>query len=151
MPPSFTRKQRRPPRGAAAELFVFCVGSGRSVRLTIRLEPIDLFPSRLQRGVLLADRHVASDQLLLELALLGYECRLTAERQQQFGTRVCLADRLQHGRELQFGRADVGPFQPTGLPMSKEWVQINRGDAAQYETDLPLFQASLEFVKRGGR
>ena len=54
-------------------------------------------------------------------------------------------------RELQFARADVGPFQPTGLPMSKEWVQINRADAARYEEDLPLFQASLEFVKRGGR
>ena len=54
-------------------------------------------------------------------------------------------------RELQFGRADVGPFQPTGLPMSKEWVQINRADAAQYEADLPLFQAALDFVKRGGR
>ena len=54
-------------------------------------------------------------------------------------------------RELQFGRADVGPFQPTGLPMSKEWVQINRADPSKYEEDLPLFQASLEFVKRGGR
>ena len=54
-------------------------------------------------------------------------------------------------RELQFGRADVGPFQPTGLPMSKEWVQINRADPARYEDDLALFQASLEFVKRGGR
>ena len=54
-------------------------------------------------------------------------------------------------RELQFARADVGPFQPTGLPMSKEWVQINRADAAQYAEDLRLFQASLEFVKRGGK
>lgn len=54
-------------------------------------------------------------------------------------------------RELQFSRADVGPFQPTGLPLSKEWVQINRADAARYQDDLPLFQASLEFVKRGGR
>jgi hypothetical protein len=35
--------------------------------------------------------------------------------------------------------------------MSKEWVQINRADAAQYEADLPLFQAALDFVKRGGR
>ena len=54
-------------------------------------------------------------------------------------------------RELQFGRADIGPFQPTGLPTSKEWVQINRADPAQYSADLPLFQAALEFVKRGGR
>jgi hypothetical protein len=67
------------------------------------------------------------------------------------GTGVGLRLPAPDARELQFGRADVGPFQPTGLPMSKEWVQINRADAAQYEEDLPLFQASLEFVKRGGR
>ena len=63
------------------------------------------------------------------------------------GLRLPAAD----ARELQFSRADVGPFQPTGLPVSKEWVQINRAEGAQYEEDLPLFQASLEFVKRGGR
>ena len=67
------------------------------------------------------------------------------------GTGVGLRLPAVDARELQFGRADVGPFQPTGLPMSKEWVQINRANAAQYEEDLPLFQASLEFVKRGGR
>src|SRR5436190_1461878 len=49
-------------------------------------------------------------------------------------------------RELQFSRADIGPFQPTGLPVSREWVQINRaGD--DYEKDLPLFEASIAFVK----
>lgn len=67
------------------------------------------------------------------------------------GTGVGLRLPAADARELQFSRADVGPFQPTGLPMSKEWVQINRANAAQYEEDLPLFQASLEFVKRGGR
>ena len=54
-------------------------------------------------------------------------------------------------RDLQFSRADVGPFQPTGLPVSREWIQINRADASEYEKDLPLFQASIDFVKGGGR
>ena len=54
--------------------------------------------------------------------------------------------------ELQFSRGDVEPFQPGGLSAAatREWVQINRADAADYEKDLSLFQASMEFVK-GGR
>ena len=51
--------------------------------------------------------------------------------------------------ELQFSRDNVVPFQPGGVS-SREWIQINRADAADYEKDLELFRASLEFV-RGGR
>jgi hypothetical protein len=50
-------------------------------------------------------------------------------------------------RDLQFSRENVGPFQPRGLPSSKEWVQINRENAADYAQDLELFRAALEFVK----
>ena len=53
--------------------------------------------------------------------------------------------------DLQFSRADVVPFQPGGLSISREWVQIVCADAAEYEQDLPLFQASLEFVKTAPR
>jgi hypothetical protein len=49
--------------------------------------------------------------------------------------------------DLQFARDNVVPFQPSGLARSREWIQINRTDAADYEKDLPLFEASLEFVK----
>lgn len=49
--------------------------------------------------------------------------------------------------ELQFSRADVVPFQPGGIASSREWVQIDRADAVEYEKDLDLFQASLKFVK----
>ncbi len=52
--------------------------------------------------------------------------------------------------ELQFSRADVFPFTPRGMASSKEWVQINRADAADYAQDLELFRTSAEFV-RGGR
>jgi hypothetical protein len=51
--------------------------------------------------------------------------------------------------ELQFARDDVVPFQPGGMASSREWIQIDRADAADYEKDLDLFRASLEFVKSG--
>jgi hypothetical protein len=54
-------------------------------------------------------------------------------------------------RELQFSRDNVVPFQPAGLGSTREWIQIDRADAAEYEKDLELFKASLEFVKGGGR
>jgi hypothetical protein len=49
--------------------------------------------------------------------------------------------------ELQFSRSNVVPFQPGGMASTREWIQIDRADAAEYEQDLPLFQASIEFVK----
>jgi len=44
-------------------------------------------------------------------------------------------------------RDNVVPFQPAGMASSREWIQIDRAEAAEYEKDLQLFQASLEFVK----
>jgi hypothetical protein len=52
-------------------------------------------------------------------------------------------------RELQFSRDDVVPFQPRGLGSSREWIQIDRAEAVDYEKDLDLFRASLQFVKTG--
>ena len=49
--------------------------------------------------------------------------------------------------ELQFSRDNVVPFQPGGIASTREWIQIDRAEAADYEKDLPLFQAALEFVK----
>lgn len=49
--------------------------------------------------------------------------------------------------ELQFSRENVVPFQPAGLTSTREWIQIDRADAADYEKDLELFQASIDFVK----
>ena len=49
--------------------------------------------------------------------------------------------------EVQFSKDGVVPFQPKGMPSTREWIQINRADAAEYEKDLALFQASLDFVK----
>jgi len=50
-------------------------------------------------------------------------------------------------RELQFSRENVTSFQPGGMTSTKEWIQIDREDAAEYEKDLELFRASFDFVK----
>lgn len=49
--------------------------------------------------------------------------------------------------ELHFSRGDVVPFNPGGVGGTREWIQIERADAADYEKDLELFRASLEYVK----
>jgi len=49
--------------------------------------------------------------------------------------------------ELQFSMNNVVPFQPGGVTSSREWIQINRTDVADYEKDLQLFLDSLAFVK----
>src|SRR5260221_12003903 len=53
--------------------------------------------------------------------------------------------------ELQFSRDNVVPFQPGGMPSSREWIQIDRAEATDYGKDLPLFQASPRFVKPAPR
>lgn len=49
--------------------------------------------------------------------------------------------------ELQFSRDNIVPFQPGGMASSREWVQIDRAEAADYEKDLQLFRDAIEFVK----
>jgi hypothetical protein len=51
--------------------------------------------------------------------------------------------------ELQFSRDNVVPFKPGGMASTREWIQIDRVNAADYEKDLPLFRASVEFVSAG--
>jgi hypothetical protein len=53
--------------------------------------------------------------------------------------------------ELQFSRDNIGPFSPGGLASTREWVQIERADPAEYQKDLELFQASIDYVKKGRR
>jgi len=63
------------------------------------------------------------------------------------GLRVPVAE----ARELQFSRQNVVPFNPAGLPSSKEWIQVEREDAAEFEKDMELFQAAFDFVKSQAR
>jgi hypothetical protein len=51
--------------------------------------------------------------------------------------------------ELQFSMDNVGAFAPGGMASTREWIQIDREDPADYKKDLPLFEAALEFVRTG--
>jgi hypothetical protein len=50
---------------------------------------------------------------------------------------------------LQFSNKNVFPFQPKGMPSTREWVQLNHENSADYTKDRELFVASIEFVKAG--
>jgi len=49
--------------------------------------------------------------------------------------------------DLQFSRANIVPFHPNGKASTREWVQINHDDCADYEKDMELFRSSIAFVK----
>ena len=53
--------------------------------------------------------------------------------------------------ELQFSRGNVVPFMPGGTASTREWIQVDREDAADYALDLELFKSSIDFVKSGRR
>jgi len=48
---------------------------------------------------------------------------------------------------LQFSKDNVVPFAPKGRKSTREWIQINHDDSADYEKDLEIFQASIAFVR----
>ena len=50
--------------------------------------------------------------------------------------------------DLQFARDNVVPFSPAGVASTREWIEIRRADALDYEQDLELMRTSLEYVKR---
>lgn len=53
--------------------------------------------------------------------------------------------------ELQFSCQYIGPYAPGGVASTREWVQIERADAADLAKDMDLVQQSLEFVRKGRR
>jgi hypothetical protein len=48
---------------------------------------------------------------------------------------------------LQFSKDNVVPFEPKGRRSSREWIQINHENSADYEADLAIFQSSIAFVR----
>ena len=48
---------------------------------------------------------------------------------------------------LHFSMGNVVPFQPKGTRSTREWIQINHDNSADYERDLSLFMASIDFVR----
>lgn len=104
-----------------------------------------------------SDRKVQLDALLLALpgvsrrTINGLDAYFAVDKMFACisGAGVGLRLPVATATELQFSRDNVVPFQPGGMASTREWIQIDRANAADYALDLPLFQASLEFVKAG--
>ena len=103
-----------------------------------RKEQIDLvllqLPGVVSKKLNQLDAYFVSDRMFACISGKGVGLRLAAST----------------ATELQFSRENVHPFQPGGTVVSKEWIQIEREDAAEYVKDLELFRTSMEYV-RGGR
>ena len=49
--------------------------------------------------------------------------------------------------DLQFSKDNVVPFEPKGRKSTREWIQLNHANSADYAKDLEIFQASIAFVR----
>ncbi|HEY8243110.1 MAG TPA: hypothetical protein VII68_06580 [Casimicrobiaceae bacterium] len=100
------------------------------------------------------NRKTQLDALLLKLpgvstrTINGFDAYMVSDRMFACisGAGVGLRLPVAVARDLQLSRGDVEPFSPGGVTSTREWIQIERSDAGDYEKDLPLFQASIEFV-----
>jgi hypothetical protein len=104
--------------------------SRRKVRLDALLLTLPGVSERTINGL---DAYFAADKMFACISGNGVGLRLPAAT----------------ATELQFSRDNVVPFQPGGMASTREWIQINRANAADYELDLPLFHASVAFVTTG--
>ena len=48
---------------------------------------------------------------------------------------------------LQFSKDNIAPFEPKGRKSTREWIQINHDNSADYENDLEIFKSSIAFVR----
>ena len=101
-----------------------------------------------------AGRKAQLDALLLKLpgvsarTINGFDAYFVSDRMFACisGAGVGLRLPVAVARDLQLSRGDVESFSPGGVASTREWIQIERANADEYENDLPLFQSSIEFV-----
>ena len=101
-----------------------------------------------------AGRKAQIDALLLKLpgvsarTINGFDAYFVSDRMFACisGAGVGLRLPVAVARDLQLSRGDVESFSPGGVASTREWIQIERANADDYEKDLPLFQSSIEFV-----
>jgi hypothetical protein len=54
--------------------------------------------------------------------------------------------------ELLFSNGNyISAYSPGGVATTREWVELRRAEAAEYAKDRDLFEASVEYVKKGRR
>lgn len=48
--------------------------------------------------------------------------------------------------EARFSRDNVSAFEPTGVPTTREWIRVDRTDAADFAKDMDLIRAAFDYV-----
>ncbi|MHB8666545.1 MAG: hypothetical protein ACYC7B_03390 [Burkholderiales bacterium] len=105
--------------------------------------PVDLSHKRALDAILLKISGVEAGEMAGLLAYFVGKKMFACICNGGVGVRLSAAE----AANLQFAKDNVVPFQPKGRPSSREWIQINHDDSADYESDLAIFQASIAFVR----
>ena len=105
--------------------------------------PIDLSHKRVLDTLLLKVSGVEAGEMTGLLAYFVGKKMFACVCNGGVGVRLPAAD----AANLQFSKDNVVPFQPKGRPSTREWIQINHENSADYERDLEVFQSSIAFVR----
>jgi len=106
-------------------------------------KPIELSHKRVLDAVLLKLSGVEAGEMTGLLAYFVGKKMFACVCNGGVGVRLPAAE----AANLQFSKDNVVPFEPKGRKSTREWIQINHENSADYEQDLEIFQSSIAFVK----
>ena len=107
------------------------------------ISPVDLSHKRVLDDMLLKLSGVEAGEITGLLAYFVGKKMFACICNGGVGVRLPAAETA----NLQFSRDNVVPFEPKGRKSTREWIQINRKDSADYAQDLEIFKASIAFVR----
>jgi len=106
-------------------------------------DPVDLSHKRVLDAMLLKFPGVEAGEMTGLLAYFVGKRMFACICNGGVGVRLSAAD----AANLQFSKDNVVPFEPKGRRSTREWIQINHQDSADYEKDLEIFRSSVAFVR----
>lgn len=105
--------------------------------------PIDLSHKRILDAMLLKLPGVEAGEMTGLLAYFVGKKMFACVCNGGVGVRLPVAE----AANLQFSRDDVTSFEPKGRKSTREWIQIDHQNSADYEHDLEVFRSSIAFVR----
>ena len=106
-------------------------------------DPVDLSHKRILDAMLLKFPGVEAGEMTGLLAYFVGKRMFACICNGGVGVRLSAAD----AANLQFSKDNIVPFEPKGRRSTREWIQINHQDSADYEKDLEIFRSSVAFVR----
>ena len=106
-------------------------------------DPVDLSHKRILDAMLLKFPGVEAGEMTGLLAYFVGKRMFACICNGGVGVRLSAAE----AANLQFSKDNIVPFEPKGRRSTREWIQINHQDSADYEKDLEIFRSSVAFVR----